>query len=190
MRSENGSFRDFGREAAIGSIVDGGHEQDGPGMEKTGRLKQRQIYFAECDGRIKIGISGDVATRLAQLRTGAGAPVNLIAAVNGDEEIEKALHRKLRAFHIDGEWFRDCAETRAAIQNSLNNFPEHRPDGRPARTANKMFGTVAKAIWPHKTREKLAEIGGVDPRTASRWLSGENEPSGRVIAAIIVEITK
>jgi hypothetical protein len=52
------------------------------------------------------------------------------------------------------------------------------------------FGTVAKALWPIKTAAHVAAIGQTNERTAARWLSGEFEPPGIVIAAIVYEITK
>lgn len=52
------------------------------------------------------------------------------------------------------------------------------------------FAVVAKALWPIKTAAHIAAIAGKDERTASRWLSGEFEPPGIVIAAIITEITR
>jgi hypothetical protein len=52
------------------------------------------------------------------------------------------------------------------------------------------FGKVAKALWPIKTAAQLASLAGKDERTAARWLSGEFEPPGIIIAAIIVEITR
>lgn len=52
------------------------------------------------------------------------------------------------------------------------------------------FGVVAKALWPVKTAAQLAAIAGKDERTAARWLSGEFEPPGIVLAAILVEITR
>lgn len=61
---------------------------------------------------------------------------------------------------------------------------------RPAGDTVVPFGVVAKALWPRKTAAMLASIGGKDERTAKRWLSGEYEPPGVVIAAIVVEITK
>lgn len=51
------------------------------------------------------------------------------------------------------------------------------------------FGIVCKALWPFKTAAHLASIAGTNERTAARWLSGEFEPPGILIAAIIVEIT-
>jgi hypothetical protein len=52
------------------------------------------------------------------------------------------------------------------------------------------FGIVAKALWPHKTAAHVAAIAGRDERTASRWLSGEFEPPGIVLTAILYEMTK
>lgn len=52
------------------------------------------------------------------------------------------------------------------------------------------FGKVAKVLWPFKTAACLASIAGKDERTAARWLSGEFEPPGVIIAAIVLEITK
>lgn len=52
------------------------------------------------------------------------------------------------------------------------------------------FAVVAKALWPIKTAAHIAAIAGKDERTGARWLSGEFEPPGIVIAAIITEITR
>ena len=52
------------------------------------------------------------------------------------------------------------------------------------------FGVVAKALWPFKTAAHLATIASTNERTAARWLSGEFEPPGIVLAAIMLEITR
>lgn len=150
----------------------------------------REVYFAECDGRIKIGSASNVKLRLSQLKTGAGRPLTLIASVAGSYSMEAALHKKLKQFRLEGEWYRDCSEVRAAAQNCLNNFmaPVRNDAGRVS--GNKRFGAVAKVLWPGKTAAHIAVIAGVEERTAKRWLSGEFEPPGIVIAAVIVEITK
>lgn len=58
------------------------------------------------------------------------------------------------------------------------------------KIVSRKFGIVAKALWPLKTAAQLAVIASTNERTAARWLSGEFEPPGIVIAAVIVEITK
>lgn len=52
------------------------------------------------------------------------------------------------------------------------------------------FGIVAKALWPVKTAATIGAIAGKDERTGARWLSGEFEPPGIVLAAIMMEITR
>lgn len=67
----------------------------------------------------------------------------------------------------------------------------HRQECRaPTKLSVSKFGPVAKLIWPLKTAATLASIAGTNQRTAERWLSGEFDPPGVVIAALIVEITK
>lgn len=51
------------------------------------------------------------------------------------------------------------------------------------------FGIVAKALWPLKTAAHIASIAKTSERVAARWLSGEHEPPGCVLAAILTEIT-
>lgn len=58
------------------------------------------------------------------------------------------------------------------------------------KIVGRKFGAVAKVVWPFKTAAHLATVGGVQQRTAERWLSGEFEPPAIVIAALIVEITR
>ena len=52
------------------------------------------------------------------------------------------------------------------------------------------FAVVAKALWPIKTAATIGSIAGRDERTGARWLSGEFEPPGIVLAAILTEITR
>jgi len=52
------------------------------------------------------------------------------------------------------------------------------------------FGIVCKALWPHKTAAHVAAIAKTSERVAARWLSGEHEPPGCVLAAILFEITE
>lgn len=52
------------------------------------------------------------------------------------------------------------------------------------------FCIVCKALWPFKTAAHIAAIAGRDERTAARWLSGEFEPPGILLVAVLSEITK
>jgi hypothetical protein len=57
-------------------------------------------------------------------------------------------------------------------------------------SAAQLSSVFASALWPLKTAAQLASIAGKDERTAARWLSGESDPPGILIAAIINEITR
>lgn len=47
----------------------------------------------------------------------------------------------------------------------------------------------ARHLWPTKTAAHLASIAGYkDDRQAKRWLSGEFEPPGIVMAALIAKL--
>lgn len=60
----------------------------------------------------------------------------------------------------------------------------------PDRIVRPMFGPVAKVLWPFKTAAHLAALANTSERAAARWLSGEIEPPGIVLAAVLVELTK
>lgn len=62
--------------------------------------------------------------------------------------------------------------------------------GTPAKLAVRKFGRVAKVLWPVKTAATVAAIASASQRTAERWISGEFEPPGVVLAATIVEMLK
>lgn len=74
-----------------------------------------RVYFALCNGRIKIGTSADVEARMRGLASGHPDGVKVISTVDGGRDVEQALHRKLADHRLSGEWFSDCDEVRAAI---------------------------------------------------------------------------
>jgi hypothetical protein len=60
------------------------------------------------------------------------------------------------------------------------------------KIVGRKFGRVAKVLWPDSTAATLAAIAGKKTavRTAERWLAGEHEPPGIVLAAAIVEMIR
>ena len=55
---------------------------------------------------VKIGVtSGDPMSRLATFQTGSPCVLDLIACVEGDESLERALHAALINYRMHGEWF-------------------------------------------------------------------------------------
>jgi hypothetical protein len=55
--------------------------------------------------RIKIGATTDLESRKASVQTGCPFPVEIVATWEGDRCLEIALHHKLEAFRVQGEWF-------------------------------------------------------------------------------------
>ena len=58
------------------------------------------------------------------------------------------------------------------------------------RPSERLFGRVAKAVWPHKTAVHLAAITGVSVRAAEYWIGGQREPSALAVQAIVNEIVR
>lgn len=70
------------------------------------------VYFAERSGLVKIGTTGDIAARLAQLDAGVSAvagmevtPVVLLATMPGSQPVERAVHEMFANLRYRGEWF-------------------------------------------------------------------------------------
>jgi hypothetical protein len=67
------------------------------------------VYFARAkrSGNIKIGwTSGNPRHRIKQWQTGTYEPVELLAVVEGGQDVERAYHTVFRGLHLHGEWFR------------------------------------------------------------------------------------
>lgn len=66
------------------------------------------IYYIQRgeDGPIKIGTSNDPERRLAELQTGSGEPLRLLAVIPGDRSLERQIHSALRDHQGIGEWFK------------------------------------------------------------------------------------
>lgn len=66
---------------------------------------RRVVYFIAGGGLIKIGKSGNVATRLPLLQCGSPVPLTLLGTRRGYTELEAALHARFADKHSHGEWF-------------------------------------------------------------------------------------
>lgn len=76
-----------------------------------------KVYFIECAGRIKIGFTADVKSRIKGLSTGSAHDLTVIAAIDGSVHLERAIHRILKAHRQRGEWFDDCPAVRGMISD-------------------------------------------------------------------------
>lgn len=78
------------------------------------------VYFIHAPvlDRIKIGFSGSVAKRYAQLRGCAPEDYTFLGWIPGGVAAERALHAKLRAHRAHGEWFNRTPE----VERELARF--------------------------------------------------------------------
>jgi len=79
------------------------------------------VYFIQGldGGAIKIGVSFDPSERLSTLQTASPVKLRIIGLVAGGPRMERALHARLSAHRLHGEWFTDAPEVMAAIAEVL-----------------------------------------------------------------------
>lgn len=89
--------------------------------------KRGTIYFAELNGRIKIGFSNNVANRIASLRSVHSSELELIETMDGTFSLERAIHKHLtaRGLSCGREWFVNCEEVRETIGGLLREGPAY-----------------------------------------------------------------
>ena len=74
------------------------------------------IYFIRSGGYVKIGVSVRPWDRLSTLQIGNPEPLEMIAIMPGEYDVEATLHGQFSSDRINGEWFRLSPEIGAAIQ--------------------------------------------------------------------------
>ena len=99
-------------------------------VNRRKRLKPNDVlwmYAVEvaAEGRpVKIGLAQNVKARMWNLRVSCPFPMNLLACVPINREIERAVHRHLEPFRIRGEWFTRTPEVDAVIDAIANDRVE------------------------------------------------------------------
>lgn len=78
------------------------------------------VYFIEGSGLIKIGVSGNVAKRFAELQCANAAPLTLLGHIpRADSCFEQWLHARYASYRRHGEWFEPSAELLALAKGEL-----------------------------------------------------------------------
>jgi hypothetical protein len=90
-------------------------------LSSIGKKKNAKgfIYFIQgkCGGAIKIGFSIKPEERLKALQTGYPDTLLILSMVPGSEATERAIHKELEAFRMNGEWFRPDDHVISFIKN-------------------------------------------------------------------------
>lgn len=138
------------------------------------------VYFAAHGGLIKIGVSTDVARRLAHIQTEkrlSGA-FELIGTMPGGYRLETKIHRCLIAHREISEWFRDCETTRRFISTLLKDglpkgWDSQEPELKRGRGLNPaQLSRMACLLWPDDPVGGLAACAEVADDVAQEWING------------------
>lgn len=83
------------------------------------------VYFVQVGdgGPIKIGITHDVAQRLAFLQTANPGDLRLLCSIRGGKEVERELHARFAAFRLRGEWFSPALELLQYVKTVTEGAP-------------------------------------------------------------------
>ena len=104
------------------------------------------VYFAQrrAGGLVKIGWSRSVKVRMGAVRA------NVIGAIPGERETERALHERFAHLRTRGEWFRPGRDLLAYIRSEAQG---HEPDSETALTGVRLpaawlvrFDRIAKSM--------------------------------------------
>lgn len=89
------------------------------------------IYFIECAGFVKIGISTRPQKRLVGIRVSNPFDCQMIGLMKGDAFGEQQIHDFIRSHHHRGEWYRLTDELRGLIDYLLGPDDAPSPAGWP-----------------------------------------------------------
>jgi hypothetical protein len=64
------------------------------------------VYFVLCAGRIKIGYTASLKSRLIKMKTDMPVPPKFLHIEIGSKTTERILHREFADLRLHGEWFK------------------------------------------------------------------------------------
>lgn len=100
--------RELLRRMVAGEPLPGDPPAERPGPALPRWAAGSRVYFVQAGegGPIKIGVSGDVKTRMASLQGAHFERLRLLGSTPGTSEDERKLHQRFSAARVKGEWFR------------------------------------------------------------------------------------
>ena len=82
-----------------------GRHQESRGCVTVSKTELAYLVYSPTCGYYKIGYSSNVLERINRLGTTTPGGVILIATYYGGRELEQKLHRQLKEYRCNGEWF-------------------------------------------------------------------------------------
>ena len=84
------------------------------------KRKPTCVYFIQAisGGPIKIGVTTNIVRRVKALQT--HEPLRVLATVQGEEALERDLHKRFASYRKEGEWFEPAEELLEYIREVAN----------------------------------------------------------------------
>lgn len=149
------------------------------------------VYFTRqtgTQGPVKIGFSENVPNRLRLLAAAHRFPVELLASIDGERDLEFRFHARFEASHLGGEWFAWSPELQATVNAIavgrffLSSLPQPKRITHPAR---RDLGFVTDGY--RYTRSVRSRIDALHrrglPVAESIWLDLRNATASEIEAA-------
>lgn len=92
------------------------------------------VYFFAAHGRIKIGTSTRIQSRLNDWKR-MFPGLEMLGVIDGGRRDEQAILAEHAEYNIDGEWFRDCPELRQAVAETIATWKPLPPEKLPLPAA-------------------------------------------------------
>jgi N6-adenosine-specific RNA methylase IME4 len=129
------------------------------------KMETLQIYIATTSNKIKIGVSSNPQSRIDNLKT-SDPDIKLVAAFDGDRDIEKRTLKKFADQSIGGEWLAFSKDLLAQVVAFVKRESERNAETNTqlAKKAEVSHDTIYKV-------EKILEKADVD--TMAKVKSGE-----------------
>lgn len=153
------------------------------------------VYFIEGTGPLgflKIGFTGgDVLSRVKGLQTGHPERLDAAYAIEGDERLEKLLHRFFEPFRAYGEWFTHRDDILKIVRrsglkrvNSPSPAPVAQRQSAKARDLGEVGSIPSGGAKPKRGRSSKAEQRPSKPKTpgstpAARSKGGRPASTGK-----------
>ena len=87
----------------------------GPHELKRAEMERVYIVGDLDEGYVKVGFSRGVEWRVAGIQTGCPFKLKVLGVIRAPQQFERALHRYLRPWRSQGEWFHATPEVREVV---------------------------------------------------------------------------
>lgn len=142
------------------------------------------VYFAADVGRIKIGYSRNVASRIDDIGQYLEKPLDMLGMIPGGLNVERAIHTHLAEYRLRGEWFKDDPHVRQCISAILSDglkaanitigpYISIRSVKRDA-PENKL-PILCRMMWPDDAIVELMALSGEPELICRSWMTDRAE---------------